>query len=61
LAFRDGLSTLDSVSTHYSYPSRVEHSSKYALFKVQQSTGTLLVVAGHAQVTRTEEQYSNEF
>jgi prepilin-type processing-associated H-X9-DG protein len=32
----------------------VELSSKYALFKVQQPTGTLLFVDGHAQVTHTE-------
>jgi hypothetical protein len=48
LAFQDGLSKLDS------YPSRVELPSKYALFKVQQPTGTILVIAGHAQMTHTE-------
>jgi hypothetical protein len=65
LAFKNELSTLDSVSTHNLYPSRVELSSKYALFKVQQPTGTTLVVAGQAQVTRAEttlkEFYSTEF
>jgi hypothetical protein len=54
LAFKDGLSSLDSVSTHYLYPSRVERSSKCAIFKVQQPTGTMLGVAGQAQVTRAE-------
>jgi len=45
---------LDSFSTYHSYPSSVELSSKYALYKVQQPTGTRLVVARHAQVTYTE-------
>jgi hypothetical protein len=54
LAFQDGLSMLDAVSTRHFYTSRVERSSKYALFKVQLPTGTTLVVAVHAQVTHTE-------
>jgi hypothetical protein len=43
----------------------VELPSKYASFKVQQPTGTTLVVDGHAQVkhaeTTLQEKYSKEF
>jgi hypothetical protein len=54
LAFQDGLGTLDSVSTHHSYPSGVDLFSKYALCKIQKPTGTTLVVAVQAQVTNLE-------
>jgi hypothetical protein len=54
LAFEYGLSTLYSVSTHYLHPSRMELSSKCALFKVQQATGTVLGVAEQAQVMCAE-------